>query len=148
MEQLFIKVENNQPIDHPILTSNLSQALGIPDISADNVPENYMIFIRNARPQLGVYEVYEGFDYQIQNDQCVEVHHVRNMTDEEKLTKQNQVKSSWSQTGGFPSWTFNEETCMYDPPIPIPDDGRRYVWKEDTLAWEEFIVPDESLPSP
>lgn len=140
MEQLFIKIENNQPIGHPILASNLSAAM-------INVSENYMNFVRTGIPRLGVYEVYEGFDYQIQNGQCVEVHHVRNMTDEEKLAKQNEMKSSWSQTGGFPSWTFNEETCMFDPPIPRPNDGRTYVWKEDTLAWEEFIVPDESLPS-
>ncbi len=28
------------------------------------------------------------------------------------------------------SWTLNEETCVYDPPIPMPNDGNYYDWDE------------------
>ena len=37
----------------------------------------------------------------------------------------------------FPSWTLNETTCDWDPPIAMPDDGKYYKWNEDTGAWEE-----------
>jgi len=38
----------------------------------------------------------------------------------------------------FPSWTLNESTCNWDPPIPYPDDGKRYNWNEETTSWEEI----------
>ena len=38
----------------------------------------------------------------------------------------------------FPSWTFNEETCRWDSPVPYPDDKSKfYDWDEDTLSWLE-----------
>lgn len=37
----------------------------------------------------------------------------------------------------FPSWTLNEQTCLWDPPIPKPLNGKFYVWNEETLSWVE-----------
>ena len=34
------------------------------------------------------------------------------------------------------SWILNESTCQYDPPIPMPDDGKWYSWVEETKSWE------------
>lgn len=34
-----------------------------------------------------------------------------------------------------PSWVLNEDTCCYDPPSPMPDDGRIYKWMEDSQSW-------------
>ena len=38
----------------------------------------------------------------------------------------------------FISWTLNEETCQWQAPIPLPDDGKRYSWDEQTLSWIEI----------
>lgn len=38
----------------------------------------------------------------------------------------------------YPSWTLNEETCLWDAPTPKPEDGKFYIWNEHTLSWEEF----------
>ena len=35
----------------------------------------------------------------------------------------------------FPSWTLNEDTCLWDAPVPIPTDGQIYGWDEASLAW-------------
>lgn len=35
----------------------------------------------------------------------------------------------------YPSWTFNEDTCRYDPPTPRPDDNNFYTWDEATTSW-------------
>ncbi len=35
----------------------------------------------------------------------------------------------------FPSWVLNEETCIWDAPIPMPDDGESYKWDEGSLSW-------------
>ena len=37
----------------------------------------------------------------------------------------------------YPSWTLNEETCRWEAPIAMPDDGKRYTWNESTKAWDE-----------
>ena len=44
----------------------------------------------------------------------------------------------------FPSWTLNESTFLWEPPIPYPDDGNQYLWDEDTLTW---IVPEPEPPT-
>lgn len=35
----------------------------------------------------------------------------------------------------FASWVLNEETCLWEPPVPMPTDGQRYVWDENTNGW-------------
>jgi hypothetical protein len=39
----------------------------------------------------------------------------------------------------FNSWILNENTCLWDAPIPMPNDAsidRRYTWNEQTLSWD------------
>ena len=43
----------------------------------------------------------------------------------------------------FSSWILNEETCLWEAPIPMPIDGKLYSWNEENLAWEEVILPTE-----
>jgi hypothetical protein len=35
----------------------------------------------------------------------------------------------------FPSWSFNEDTCQWQPPIPKPDNEYRYRWSEPLGQW-------------
>lgn len=35
----------------------------------------------------------------------------------------------------FPSWTLDEDTCLWNPPIPEPRDGFVYLWSEQELGW-------------
>ena len=36
----------------------------------------------------------------------------------------------------FPSWTLNEETCLWECPVAYPDDGNMYNWNEETQTWD------------
>ena len=38
----------------------------------------------------------------------------------------------------YPSWILNEDTCLWDSPVPYPSDGKMYMWNEDILNWEEI----------
>ena len=38
----------------------------------------------------------------------------------------------------FPSCTLNEESCLWDSPVPYPNDGKMYTWNEDILNWQEI----------
>jgi hypothetical protein len=35
------------------------------------------------------------------------------------------------------SWVLNEDTCLWDAPIPMPTDGKLYKWDEVTTSWIE-----------
>ena len=38
----------------------------------------------------------------------------------------------------FQSWTLNEQTCLWDAPVPYPDDDTKpYLWDEATVSWIE-----------
>ena len=35
----------------------------------------------------------------------------------------------------YPSWSLNEDTCLWVSPVPMPDDGNVYYWDEETQAY-------------
>lgn len=35
----------------------------------------------------------------------------------------------------FDSWLLNEDTCLWESPIPYPKDGNRYKWDESVTNW-------------
>lgn len=37
----------------------------------------------------------------------------------------------------YPSWILNTETCLWEAPIPNPDDGNTpHIWNEETQSWD------------
>lgn len=38
----------------------------------------------------------------------------------------------------YPSWVLNEQTCLWEAPVPYPNDGKAYTWDEQTQSWVEF----------
>ena len=41
----------------------------------------------------------------------------------------------------YSSWTLNEETCLWDSPVPYPTDGEPYIWNEENQSWD--LIPSE-----
>ena len=39
----------------------------------------------------------------------------------------------------YNSWTLNEDTCHWEPPVAYPDDGKVYDWNEETTSWDEVV---------
>ena len=35
----------------------------------------------------------------------------------------------------YPSWKLNEATCLWDAPIPYPQDNKQYLWNETEQEW-------------
>jgi len=40
----------------------------------------------------------------------------------------------------YNSWILNEDTCLWNAPVAMPTDDKRYTWDEETLSWTEFTV--------
>ena len=41
----------------------------------------------------------------------------------------------------FPSWTLNEDTCLWEAPTTKPTNNKQYTWDEATISWVE--IPTE-----
>lgn len=127
---LYIQLENNVPLHHPILEENLLQAF--PDIDLENLPPTIARFEKTLLPPLAVYEKLVYTSYELVDGVVYEVHHTEFMTDLEKTEFQNKIKQNWQ---GFPSWVFDPVTARFIPPIPKPQDGKKYVWDEPNTNW-------------
>ena len=38
----------------------------------------------------------------------------------------------------YNSWTLNNTTCLWESPVDMPDDDKRYTWNESNLEWDEY----------
>lgn len=36
----------------------------------------------------------------------------------------------------YPSWLLDEDTCLWNAPVPRPTDEKLYNWNEDTQTWD------------
>ena len=38
----------------------------------------------------------------------------------------------------YASWVLDETSCLWQAPVPMPDDGQLYAWDEDAGDWVEI----------
>jgi len=144
--ELFIQIKNGQPHEHPIFGDNFREAF--PEVDTENLPPEFARFTRHPQPPIGVYEIYQGVTYELdESGGYCDVHHVRTMNADEILHKQNQTLEAWKQADGFASWTLNKDTCSMEAPAPYPQDGKPYTWDETTVSWVQIVTSDETAKS-
>ena len=39
----------------------------------------------------------------------------------------------------YESWTLNDFSCLWEPPVPYPNDNKSYDWDEQNLQWVERL---------
>ena len=58
----------------------------------------------------------------------------------------DRVNDAFYNNQPFPSWTLNNSTYIWDPPISRPTDGKAYSWDEsayqadNTKGWVEILT--------
>ena len=40
----------------------------------------------------------------------------------------------------YPSWSLVEDTCLWNPPTPMPTEGGPYKWDETTQSWDVWAL--------
>ena len=50
----------------------------------------------------------------------------------------DQTKDAFIDQQPYPSWLLDADTCRWDAPTAMPDDGKRYGWDEENLVWKEI----------
>lgn len=49
----------------------------------------------------------------------------------------DEQKDAFYDKKPFPSFVLNQDTFLWEPPIPHPDDGKSYLWDEPSVSWVE-----------
>ena len=132
--ELYIRIVDGQPVDHPILGDNFKQAY--PHIDTNNLPADFARFVRVDRPSYNrIYQyISPASTYQWVDGVVMDVWENRDMTPEEKAA----TIALAMQHQPYPSWTFSEEQCVWLPPVERPADfsmEKMYYWDEPTLSW-------------
>jgi hypothetical protein len=145
---LYIQIENDQPVNHPVLMDNLVQSLG-------GIPPGWEQFIRVPSPVPGVYQILESEQpaYTKQFGYWMDTWAVRDMTEAEKAAKQQTIRNAFNareQAENWSAWTLDEATCEMAPPIPRPEpdeaklaQGIMTFWCGADANWKDTPVRPE-----
>ena len=49
----------------------------------------------------------------------------------------DEVRDAFIPPKPYASWLLNDDTCLWDAPVSMPQDGKIYIWDEATLSWTE-----------
>ena len=49
--------------------------------------------------------------------------------------KYDRIRDAFIPPQPYPSWVLNEQICLWDAPVPYPDDGNSYVWDDVNQNW-------------
>ncbi len=81
--EMFIRLENGQPVDHPIMGDNFRRAF--PQIDPNNPSPGFAKFVRVDRKDVGQYKVViSGPTYGWVGDTVQDIWETRDMTAEER----------------------------------------------------------------
>lgn len=139
--ELFIRIKDGQPFEHPIFGDNFRQAF--PEVDVNNLPPEFARFERVEPPVWGPYDKNQRVTYERGEDGVYrDTWRCDPMTAEEVKAKQDEVKAQWKESGGFASWVFDEATCSFKAPVPYPETGKFYRWDEPSLSWVEITVAE------
>jgi len=46
------------------------------------------------------------------------------------------VRDAFYPQQPYPSWILNEQTCLWESPVPYPNDNKIYTWNEEQISWQ------------
>jgi hypothetical protein len=118
--------------------------------------ENYVIFVTVARNEdenreieisQETGEIYKRTSYNTRGGIHYQADNNTPSLDQSKAFRKNyagigyyydSIRDAFIPPKPFPSWTLNEQSCLWQPPIPYPNDGKEYTWNEEIGNWEEI----------
>jgi len=126
---------NGVTLNYPARSTNLIQAFG-------HIPDHWQPVLRAGDLNLGPYQFISHPEntFTYSNGVWQEAYQIGELSDADKLAKQNAVKAWWNSVPrpNLSAWTFNETTCRYEAPIPMPPETPDvlYFWQGTTNTWQ------------
>jgi hypothetical protein len=118
--------------------------------------ENYVIFVTVARNEdenreieisQETGEIYKRTSYNTRGGIHYQADNNTPSLDQSKAFRKNyagigyyydSIRDAFIPPKPYPSWTLNEQSCLWQSPIPYPNDGKKYTWNEEIGNWEEI----------
>ena len=118
-----------------------------PTTTFDNLSFGWILTVDSVEEQSAAYPP-EGVVYVSTDQQYMTVDAIDVRPDDvcvltvwaENAGKRSETTHEWTvarPASPYPSWIWNVETGAWEAPVPMPTDGKRYVWDEDTTSWVE-----------
>ena len=137
--ELFIRVVDGQPFEHPLFGDNFREAF--PDVDVDNLPLEFARFERVAQPHTaGIYEV-EECTYQWVGNVVKDVWVTRSMTDAEKSEKVVLLTNSANETIAFFKSTVQEKIDR------APNEESKQAWVDFATQVNAWVLVDPAIPN-
>ena len=51
----------------------------------------------------------------------------------------DRIRDAFIPPKPYASWILNEATCLWEPPVALPQDDKQYDWDEATINWIEIF---------
>ena len=127
---LFIKVEDGRPVNHPATEENLRMLYE--DFDPENPPEPFEKFARRQPAAITKWQKVERLPYEKIDGVWTDVFNVIDFTEAEiEIWKYERRKQFiFSDT-----WEWNDEKGEWEPPVPYPADGKPYLWDNEQKNW-------------
>jgi hypothetical protein len=121
--------------------------------------ENYVIFVTVARDEddnreieisQETGEIYKRTSYNTHGGIHYQADNNTPSQDQSKAFRKNyagigyyydSIRDAFIPPKPFPSWILDEFSCLWQSPIPYPNDGKMYTWNEETTSWVEVVIP-------
>ena len=52
----------------------------------------------------------------------------------------DQARDAFYAQQPYPSWSLNEDSCVWEAPVAYPQDGDVYMWDEENQSWSKIEI--------
>lgn len=141
--ELFIRVVDGQPFEHPIFGDNFRQAF--PDVDVDNLSPDFARFERVEQPNTATTFEVEECSYQWVDGVVKDVWTVRHMTAEEEAQKRQDLTNSANASVEYMKGIAQQNADN------APSDAAKEAWLAylaELNAWTLVDPVNPNLPKP
>lgn len=136
--ELFIRIVDGQPFEHPIFGDNFRQAF--PDIDTNNLPPAFARFERVDCPETATMFQVDEVTYQWVDGVVKDVWSVREMTDTERTRKLQELTDTANRNIAYLK-EFSQEKID-----SAPNEEARQAWINYLAALNSWVLNDPVNP--
>ncbi len=134
----YAKVSNNNIVEQVVVVSN-------EDTLDENGNENEILGIQFLKNLLGLDTNWLKTSYNTKGGIYRDSITNKPIEDQSKAFRKNyaqigyiydEQRDAFIPPKPYPSWILDEFSCLWQPPIPRPQQGFKYKWNEENQQWE------------
>lgn len=141
--ELFIRIVDGKPFEHPIFGDNFREAF--PDVDVNNLPPEFARFDRIPKPTADMFEVVEGPVYEWIDGIVCDVWAIRSMTAEEEAQKRQDLSDNANAAVEF------SKNMAQQNANTAPSEAAKQAWLDyfaELNSWSLVDPVNPNIPKP